>query len=477
MNKIYFSKITKALFLILGMLSFNFSFSENGKGKSNLPYAFIAGGSDLTLSWKRNSVIPVVVVIGENANEAMPGNFEDYTAKPEYRKGSGIGSSYVAYKGNVNKVDLTGLTKGSNYFVWVYETDASGALKNITDEVFRGGETAKATNATPVVCAAIGGITCTLNGTTSSGYIAGSAPCNAAPFGTTNPWDGAGCTGFVSFTYSSPVSTSNVRMIAVNSGVDFTTISQSGGTGGALTVSGLICMNAAGLVLGPYTGPGSYGDVAATITSTGSYLTITCTNTGCNSGWVAACPTIISTLPVEMVSFTAECSIDDVVDLKWRTISEHNNDFFSIERSTDTRNWETVGQVKGAGTTTQSNSYNFIDKQRFNKTMYYRIKQTDFGGEFDYSEMVSVRSCKAIGGSIDEVSLYPNPTSNEFTVNSNSDATVLEIYNTLGVLVSTKNLSSGENTISTSDLSSGTYYVKVTDATRASKMTRLVVNP
>ncbi len=482
MNKIYNSKIgfKKVLFLFLTLLSFDFSLAQI-KNEKNIPYTFTAKDSKQNIKWNRNSNVAVLVVISENSTEPVPTNFDSYAPQSEFRKGSNIDNSYVVYKGIGNEVELSGLKLGVDHYVWVYETNAAGILKNITNDVLGPDSYKTVPNspmaATPVVCPAVGGIVCTLNGSTSSGYIAGPAPCNAASFATTNPWDGASCTGFISFTFSSPVKTTIIKMIAVNTAPENTTISQTGGTGGTLSTSGPVCMSAAGLVLGPYTGSGSYGDVAVTVSSTGTYLTLTCTNTGCNSGWVAACPSFISVLPIELISFTGECNVENVVDLKWKTISETNNDFFTIERSNNTYDWEIIGRVKGAGNSTQVNDYKFTDKQRFTETVYYRIKQTDFNSESKYSEIIAVSNCKLIAASVDEVSIYPNPATDVFTVNSNSSATTLEIYNALGVMVAKKNLEVGENKLNSSDLKSGTYYVKISDATSASKMTKLIINP
>jgi hypothetical protein len=504
MNRIY-SPTTSLLFFLFVIIANTNSLFASVKKEID-PISIVPMTSSYTLKWKKPVNSAVVVFVSETKIISEPSTFEEINSASEYKKGTGFNDAFAVYKGQEDQALIKGLKAGVQYYVWFYETDAAGRLKNVTDQITLidpkmiapkktellsqdtdqnliaptvakpGPGNGPTSSAFTLVCAPVSGITCTLSGTTSSGYIGGPAPCNANPFGTVNPWDGGSCSGFIAFSFSTPVKSVIVKMIAVNSVVDKTTITQSGGTGGALTVSSPVCMSFAGLVLGPYTGSGSYGDVSAKVTSAGTYTTLTCTNSGCSSGWVAACPSFISTLPIELISFTAECNMENVVDLNWKTISETNNAFFTVERSANTNDWEILGTIKGAGTSTQTHDYSFTDKQRFGGTMYYRIKQTDLNGDFKYSDLVAARNCKIYAESIEDVSFYPNPASDDITVNSNSDATLLEIYNVLGKIVLQKNLFTGENTLSISDLSNGTYFIKVSDASNASKMTRLVIS-
>lgn len=486
MNKIFNFQFTSALLFIA--LSFSSVFlGAKTVSIDSTPYTFIANGSTYALHWIKVTNAAVMVVVSDEKTEVAPINFSDYQANGEFRKGSNIEGATVVYKGNGTSVELSGLLAGTTYFVNVYETNAAGVLKNVTKDVF--GDNAEEIEGVqkanpsqtpvimaPVVCPAVGGIVCTLNGTTGSGYIAGTAPCNTAGFAGTNPWDGGSCAGYISFSFSAPVKVATIKMIAVNLGGERTTVTATGGTGGALTVSGLSCLAAVGTVLGPYTGGGLYGDVAATITSAGTYTTLTCTNTGCNSGWVASCPSFLSVLPIELISFTGECSLENVVDLRWKTISETNNDFFTVERSSNTSDWVIVGSVKGAGNSTQLREYAFTDKQRFDETMYYRIKQTDFNKEFQYSEIVAVHNCKLGANVLETVSMYPNPASSEFKVKIDAAGVTMEIYNSLGLKIATYELQAGENKLDISSLENGTYYTKLSDDKKESKMNKLMIS-
>jgi hypothetical protein len=118
-----------------------------------------------------------------------------------------------------------------------------------------------------------------------------------------------------------------------------------------------------------------------------------------------------TTLPIDLISFTAEKDNENVL-LKWSTASELNNDHFTIERSTDLKHWETITKVKGAGTTTQKHNYLRQDAvsalSYVPTTLYYRLRQTDFDGTATLSRIIAVSFDDFAGM---EMSVSPNPFS------------------------------------------------------------------
>jgi len=108
-------------------------------------------------------------------------------------------------------------------------------------------------------------------------------------------------------------------------------------------------------------------------------------------------------LPVTLKSFSLEARQKSVL-LQWETASEINNDYFEIERShlTPNQDWETIARVTGAGTSTEINHYYFEDFDPGQGRSYYRLKQVDFDGKFEYSEIKSVMASPLTGP-------YPNP--------------------------------------------------------------------
>lgn len=115
-------------------------------------------------------------------------------------------------------------------------------------------------------------------------------------------------------------------------------------------------------------------------------------------------------LPIELISFTGKVESDRNV-LHWITASELNNSHFDIERSTDIINFEIVGTVTGAGTSTDKNQYLFNDKERPFGTAYYRLKQTDFNGDFSHSDIISLTN----NNELDLIAVFPNPGKGRFT--------------------------------------------------------------
>ena len=97
-----------------------------------------------------------------------------------------------------------------------------------------------------------------------------------------------------------------------------------------------------------------------------------------------------SSLPIELRSFTARKYIDKI-QLDWVTASETNNDYFTLERSTDGDTWTTIYTCEGAKTSTQEHSYSYSDYNTLVGILYYRLKQTDIDGKFTYSTIESVK--------------------------------------------------------------------------------------
>lgn len=124
-------------------------------------------------------------------------------------------------------------------------------------------------------------------------------------------------------------------------------------------------------------------------------------------------------LPIKLSYFDSKFK-DGIVNLNWETESEINNDYFTIERSSDGINFESILTKKGAGNSTSSRYYTATDLNPLEGYSYYRLKQTDFDGHFSYSE---VQTVKNKGGKADDelkieiTSVVPNPFIDEFKVN------------------------------------------------------------
>ncbi|MEQ9465812.1 MAG: hypothetical protein RLN88_00290 [Ekhidna sp.] len=109
-------------------------------------------------------------------------------------------------------------------------------------------------------------------------------------------------------------------------------------------------------------------------------------------------------LPVEMVYFRGEATNDEV-RLNWLTASEINNEGFEIERSSDGVHFTQIAFVAGFGTTNEPNEYTYIDRSVAERS-YYRLKQVDFDGQFEYSSIIAINGGSMAG----KLEAYPNPT-------------------------------------------------------------------
>ncbi len=96
-----------------------------------------------------------------------------------------------------------------------------------------------------------------------------------------------------------------------------------------------------------------------------------------------------TTLPIELMYFRGKSESASNL-LWWSTASENGNDYFTIEKSTDGEYWNLVGQIKGAGNSAHTLSYSYRDRDISPEICYYRLKQTDFDGRFEYSDIISV---------------------------------------------------------------------------------------
>lgn len=173
----------------------------------------------------------------------------------------------------------------------------------------------------------------------------------------------------------------------------------------------------------------------------------------------------LTALPVSLLTFGAQYQ-GGHVNISWTTASEQNNAYFNVERSMDATNWTSIGQVQGHGTSNIFNSYLDIDNLQGiipTGTIYYRLKQVDFNGAYEYSTIRSVD----LTNQGPALSMYPNPTSNTLNVNWTSatgENAVLRMINMSGVSVYTQAVSGKgmiEKQIDMSILPSGIYYVQV----------------
>jgi len=191
-------------------------------------------------------------------------------------------------------------------------------------------------------------------------------------------------------------------------------------------------------------------------------------STGGLNNQQSACLAASLILPIELANFDVTCD-DEGVQLNWVTLSEINNDYFTIERSIDGINFEPIGTVNGAGNISYSKNYSWVEENPLSVVAYYRLKQTDFNGEYSYSKTVATE-CE----SNNTINVYPNPTNGIFTFDyftNETESLTMVIHNMAGKLILKKTYSdfpegNSSTSVNIDGLSDGIYYVKFTTSSK-----------
>jgi len=141
-------------------------------------------------------------------------------------------------------------------------------------------------------------------------------------------------------------------------------------------------------------------------------------------------------IPVELVSFNAN-QTDKKVLLNWQTATETNNSHFEVERKFKNQEWVKLGVISGSGTITEYKDYFYEDdfsSLPYNGVVLYRLKQVDFNGTFEYSNVIAT-DVQFIPTEISISQNYPNPfnptTTIKYWLNVEANARI-KIYNSLG---------------------------------------------
>jgi Secretion system C-terminal sorting domain len=183
-------------------------------------------------------------------------------------------------------------------------------------------------------------------------------------------------------------------------------------------------------------------------------------------------------LPIELVDFQVYQKETNVV-LTWITAREQDNHRFVVERSTDGKQYESIGEVAGQGTSSVIQNYEFTDTKPLNGTNYYRLRQVDFDGMEDISPVRSVKI--SLSG---HLSIAPNPAGDSREVvlyyeSVRENDVRISVINMLGTLVLEQqaNFVKGDNyiAIDLSNLVTGSYFVRLDEGSQAPLIQQIVV--
>ncbi|MFM2394246.1 MAG: hypothetical protein RLZZ546_2228 [Bacteroidota bacterium] len=158
-------------------------------------------------------------------------------------------------------------------------------------------------------------------------------------------------------------------------------------------------------------------------------------------------------LPISLANMEVYNNLKTVVIL-YETLSEINNDYFTIERSTDGSTFKELGQIKGAGNSNNIIKYQFEDLTPMNGVNYYRLKQTDYDGNYSYSGLVSV-TFKGLRS----VELSPTFVDDQINIYTEIENYSIAIHDISGNVVSLYENKSGNSILSINELKPAIYYV------------------
>jgi hypothetical protein len=167
---------------------------------------------------------------------------------------------------------------------------------------------------------------------------------------------------------------------------------------------------------------------------------------------------VVAPLYVDLISFFVKKDLTSA-ELQWASGTEIDHDYYSIERSADAQNWESIAVVEGKGNANGMTFYQYKDVQPLPGKNYYRLKMVDNSGIPDYSATKFVM----MDENYTVYKMYPNPTYNKVTLLGAEKVDEIQVVNSLGMLVYQKKLDHMDKEVAMdfSGISQGIYWVKM----------------
>lgn len=210
------------------------------------------------------------------------------------------------------------------------------------------------------------------------------------------------------------------------------------------------------------TGNSTLGSVTSGVVSTFSPFTL-------------GSATVNNPLPVELMSFSAECD-NDKVAVKWSTVTETNCDYFIVDKMYEGEKFSQIAKIRGSGNSNQIINYQIEDNSTKNQVTYYRLTQVDFSGIADVmDERIVATNCNVTDNT---VNAFQNNESLNIIISSVNENIIISIYDLNGRLITkySKVLYDRENKINLIDfkLSEGMYIANIQTANNA-KSVKLII--
>jgi len=442
-----------------------------------------------------------LVVISTSAITGAPVDGTHYTANAVYGSGDILNAGeYIIYNGTGNSVSISGLTAGTNYFITIFEYN--GAVNNCEENYLTGGTSTSFTTNTgcvstdPLIQSILYNACGSSEGTDEIVYFTtGTDPlsidditinypnqtyCNTCS-GVSGTVDGgnlnnstyvndlnttAGCTIFA---YADPIPANSDVMIFT--GNPPSTVLDYSSQCGSSNLPVYVIFNDNSSTTGRFANSATrdltidFGNgTSETVTYDGSQQSGdgATANYDANGNVSYATSTdCVYPLPIKLGQFYLNQS-DQNITIYWTTLSETNCDYFEVQKSMDGINFTTIGKVIGSGNTTHEIRYRFTDYELTDGTVYYRLKQFDFDGKYDFSFTITTNnSSNSIFYSTENIYFNLNDAKPNQSYRVN-------IYNLSGQLINTT-FTNGNNTIHWSE--KGLFIIEIPELDIRQKIT------
>ncbi len=166
------------------------------------------------------------------------------------------------------------------------------------------------------------------------------------------------------------------------------------------------------------------------------------------------------TLPVELVEFKGIYE-DGKSTLNWSTASELNSQKFVIQRADEGYEFTDIGTIKAAGNASYLINYYFVDENPNAGKNYYRLKQVNNDGSYEYSDVILITAPEKVVDDTKSFKLYPNPANDILWIDFIDELHEINLYNTIGNLVLKATPTDKHTSINIADLPTGIYFVKI----------------
>lgn len=216
----------------------------------------------------------------------------------------------------------------------------------------------------------------------------------------------------------------------------------------------------------PELGAGTYYLNIWFLSGTGYFIDVSNGSFILNAGTSNPC-NCFNPLPVNLTSFNAIVD-NGIVNLEWTTASETDNSHFEVERSLNGSRFDYVGVMEGSGTTSTPQYYHMEDSKSVVGETYYRLKQVNIDGTYEYSNTVSV----FVKHKNTIATVIPNPVRDKAIVRFGkevSENAQLELITATGHLIQTYNIQGYSLEIDIHNLERGIYFLKIKNSDKAQK--------